>query len=61
MGLIENIPTGKLVFNVMSTFAAFEREMIVERTQEGKVIAKLPEDSREGRSKKLTRSKLNTH
>ena len=40
MGLIEDTPTGRLVFNVMSAFAEFERDMIVERTQEGKAIAK---------------------
>lgn len=44
MGLVENTPTGKLVFNVMSAFAEFERVMIVERTQEDKAIAKQRED-----------------
>lgn len=33
----------------MSSFAEFERDMIVERTQEGKAIAKQREDFREGR------------
>jgi DNA invertase Pin-like site-specific DNA recombinase len=36
---LEDTPTGRLVFNVMSAFAEFERDMIVERTQEGKPIA----------------------
>lgn len=40
MGLIEDTPTGRLVFKVMSAFAEFERDMIVERTQEGKAIAR---------------------
>ena len=40
MGLIDCTPTGKLIRNVMFAFAEFERDMIVERTQEGKAIAK---------------------
>ncbi|MCK0473923.1 recombinase family protein [Halalkalibacter sp. APA_J-10(15)] len=51
MGLIENTPTGKLIFTIMSGFAEFERDMIVERTQEGKAIAKQRADFREGRPK----------
>lgn len=49
MGLVEDTPTGRLIFNIMSAFAEFERDMIVERTQEGKVIAKQRADFREGR------------
>lgn len=51
MGLIENTPTGKLIFTIMSGFAEFERDMIVERTQEGKAIAKKKPNFREGRPK----------
>lgn len=58
MGLVENTPTGRLVFNVMSAFAEFERDMIVERTQEGKVIAKQREDFREGRPKKFGKKQI---
>ncbi|KON88874.1 resolvase [Sporosarcina globispora] len=58
MGLVENSPTGKLVFNVMSAFAEFERDMIVERTQEGKAIAKQRDDFREGRPNKYTKKQL---
>lgn len=36
MGMMDNSPTGKLVRNVMSAFAEFERDMIVERIGEGK-------------------------
>ncbi|MFC0561953.1 recombinase family protein [Halalkalibacter alkalisediminis] len=68
MGLVEETPTGRLIFNIMSSFAEFERDMIVERTQEGKAIAKQREDFREGRPNKYTRkqidhalSLLNTH
>ncbi|PER23706.1 resolvase [Bacillus cereus] len=60
MGLIEDTPTGRLVFSVMSAFAEFERDMIVERTQEGKAIAKQREDFREGRPKKYGKKQI-TH
>lgn len=40
MDLMDNTPTGKLIRNIMLAFAEFERDMIVERTQEGKAIAK---------------------
>jgi DNA invertase Pin-like site-specific DNA recombinase len=54
MGLIEDTPTGKLIFSVMSAFAEFERDMIVQRTQEGKEIAKTKLGFTEGRPKKYT-------
>lgn len=53
MGVVENTPTGRLIFNLMSAFAEFERDMIVERTQEGKEIARQREDFRDGRPKKF--------
>jgi DNA invertase Pin-like site-specific DNA recombinase len=56
--LIENTPTGKLVFNVMSALAEFERDMIVERTQEGRAIAKQREDFREGRPYKYSKKQI---
>ena len=40
IGLMDNTPTGKLIRNIMLSFAEFERDMIVERTQEGKAIAR---------------------
>lgn len=58
VGLVENTPTGKLIFNVLSAFAEFERDMIVERTQEGKAIAKLRPDFKEGRPKKFTKKQI---
>ncbi|TDL77386.1 recombinase family protein [Rhodococcus qingshengii] len=53
MGLVEDTPTGRLILTIMSGFAEFERDMIVERTQEGKAIAKQREDFREGRPNKF--------
>ncbi|MCM3242623.1 recombinase family protein [Cytobacillus oceanisediminis] len=58
MGIIEDTPTGRLIFNIMSSFAEFERDMIVERTQEGKAIAKQRKDFREGRPNKYTKKQL---
>lgn len=39
MGLMDNTPTGKLIRNILLAFAEFERDMIVERTQEGRKIS----------------------
>ncbi|WP_041580617.1 recombinase family protein [Bacillus sp. 1NLA3E] len=58
MGLIENTPTGRLILNVMLSFAEFERDMIVERTQEGKAIAKQRDDFREGRPRKHSKKQV---
>lgn len=58
MGLIENTPTGKLIFTIMSGFAEFERDMIVERTQEGKAIARQRPDFREGRPNKYGKQQI---
>ncbi len=59
MGLMDNTPTGKLIRNIMLAFAEFERDMIVERTQEGKAIAKQNKDFREGRPKKYSKVQIN--
>lgn len=40
MGLIEDSPTGRLILNVLLSFAEFERDMIVERLNEGKEVEK---------------------
>ena len=52
MGIMNNTPTGKLIRNIMFSFAEFERDMIVERTTEGKELAKSKPDYKEGRPKK---------
>jgi DNA invertase Pin-like site-specific DNA recombinase len=58
MGLVEDTPTGRLILSVMLAFAEFERDMIVERTQEGKAIAKQHEDFKEGRPKKFKKAQI---
>lgn len=40
IGVMDNTPTSKLIRNIFFSFAEFERDMIVERTQEGKAIAR---------------------
>lgn len=58
IGVVENTPSGRLIFNVLSAFAEFERDLIVDRTQEGKAIAKQRPDFREGRPPKYTRKQI---
>lgn len=58
MGLVNNSPSGKLIMNVMFAFAEFERDMIVERTREGKAIARQSSDFKEGRPRKYDDEKL---
>ena len=59
MGCIDNTPTGKLILTVMLAFAEFERDMICERTQEGRAIARLNPEYKEGRKKKFTSQQIN--
>ena len=58
MGLLDNTPTGKLIRNIMLAFAEFERDMIIERTQEGKAIAKKQPDFREARPRLYNRKQI---
>lgn len=58
MGLLDNTPTGKLIRNIMLAFAEFERDMIIERTQEGKTIARRQPDFREGRPHLYSRKQI---
>jgi DNA invertase Pin-like site-specific DNA recombinase len=59
MGLIDNTSTGKLILTIMLGFAEFERDMIVERTQTGKAIAKTKTGFKEGRPKEYTETQIN--
>ena len=53
IGIMDKTPSSKLIRNIFFSFAEFERDMIVERTQEGKEIAKQKEGFKEGRPKKF--------
>ena len=46
---MDNTPSSKLIRNIFFSFSEFERDMIVERTQSGKEIARTKEGYREGR------------
>lgn len=59
IGVMDNTPASKLIRNVFFAFAEFERDMIVERTQEGKSIAKLDATFTEGRPNKFSEKQLN--
>ena len=52
LGVLNNGSMNTLLRNVLLAFAQFERDMIVERTSEGKVIARQKPDFKEGRPKK---------
>ena len=54
MGLMDNTPTGKLIRSILLAFAEFERDMIVERTQEGRRLS----GHYGGRPKKYKREQL---
>lgn len=49
MGTLDSTPVGKMMVSVMFAMAEFERDMIVQRTQEGKAIARTRPGYREGR------------
>ncbi|WP_078408730.1 recombinase family protein [Priestia abyssalis] len=59
MGIIlDNTSNNKLMRQVFFAFAEYERNMIVERTQAGKAIAKQREDFREGRPNKYSKKQI---
>ena len=59
LGILDNSSMSTLMRNILLSFAQFERDMIVERTQEGKAIARQNPDFREGRPKKYSRKQIN--
>lgn len=58
VGVLSNDSVSVLLRNILLSFAQFERDMIIERTQEGKVIARQREGYREGRPKKYTSAQI---
>lgn len=59
IGLIENTLSGNLILTVFLAFAEFERGMILERTQNGKALAKMQPGFREGRPPKYKTAQIN--
>lgn len=58
MGVIDNTPTGKLVLTIFLAFAEFERDMIVERTQTGRDIARSKGIRVDGRPLKYSKAQM---
>lgn len=55
MGIINNTPTGHLMLNILLSFAEFERDMIIERTQAGRERARTKAGYKEGRPRTNTK------
>jgi DNA invertase Pin-like site-specific DNA recombinase len=58
VGLLENTTIGRFFLQTLLAVAEMERNLIVERTQEGKALAKQREDFREGRPRKHTKQQV---
>lgn len=58
VGLLENTTMGRFFLTTLLAVAEMERNMIVERTQEGKAIAKQRDDFREGRPNKFSKAQI---
>jgi len=59
MGVFDNRPANKFAVTIMLGMAEFERELIRERMQEGKAIARQKEGYREGRKPKWSVKQYN--
>ena len=58
LGVLDNSSTSTLMRNILLSFAQFERDMIMERTREGKEIARKNPDFRDGRPKKFSKAQI---
>lgn len=60
LGILSNDSVNTLMRNVLLSFAQFERDMIVQRTQEGKAVAKATDPNfKDGRPPKFDEDQLN--
>lgn len=59
VGLLENTALGNFFITTLLAVAELERNMIIERTQSGKEIAKTKDGFRDGRPPKYTKQQLN--
>lgn len=59
IGIMDKTPSSKLIRNIFFSFAEFERDMIVERTQEGKTIARQDPNFKEGRPRTYSKKQVN--
>lgn len=54
MGVMDNTPTGRLIFTIFSAFAEFERSLIMDRLQNGRQYKRENDpDYKDGRKKKI--------
>lgn len=58
LGILSNDSVSTLMRNIMLSFAQFERDMIIQRTQEGKAVARMHSDYHEGRPRKYSRMQM---
>ena len=58
IGVMDNTPASKLIRNIFLAFSEFEKDMILERTAEGKAIARTKVGFKEGRPKKYTEEQI---
>ncbi|MEH7144750.1 recombinase family protein [Priestia megaterium] len=58
VGLLEDTTMGRFFLTTLLAVAEMERNLIVERTQEGKAIARQREDFREGRPNKFSKKQV---
>jgi DNA invertase Pin-like site-specific DNA recombinase len=58
LGILSDSTTGRLIRNIFFAFAEFERDLIIERTQAGKAIARTKHGFKDGRPKKYTPEQL---
>ena len=58
IGVIDDSQTGQIVRNTIISLAEFERNMIMQRTREGKEIARTKEGYHEGRPKKYEKKQM---
>lgn len=58
VGLLENTTMGRFFLQTLLAVAEMERNIIIERTQEGKAIARKRPGYKEGRPKKFSKKKI---
>ena len=58
IGVMDNAPASRLTRNIFFAFAEYERDMIIERTSEGRQIARQSETYVEGRPKKFSAQQI---
>ena len=57
-GVLDNTPASRLIRAVFLAFSEFEHDLILERTSEGKALAKLKEGYHEGRPRKYKQEQI---